>query len=144
MKNKYSIPVFVSVVAMSLGFYDLVRGFMHTVMLGYSAAHFAGLDLTIVQAADLLRLLGLFGVSNFITGVMLILSAWLSRPLALAMLGVIPAAYGIGYLTIHHCLSMHPQSTAKWSGMTPFLVYLLVCVISFIAGIVVMWRRSRV
>ena len=40
------IPGFVAVAAILLGIYDLVRGFMHTVLLEYSATHIAVLDLS--------------------------------------------------------------------------------------------------
>ena len=66
---------------------------MHTILLEHAAGNIAGLDLSSSLAADLLQLLGVFGISNYITGVKLILLGWKARPLALTMLGVIPAAY---------------------------------------------------
>ena len=100
MKNGNTIPKFVSIVAIALGFLDLVRGFMHTMLLKYAATNIAGLDLSSSVAVDLLRLLGSFGISNYITGVMLILLGWKARTLALTMLGAIPAAYFIGTVGI--------------------------------------------
>ena len=44
--------------------------------------------------------MGAFGISNYLTGIMLILIGWKSRPLALAMLGVIPAVFTIGAIGI--------------------------------------------
>jgi hypothetical protein len=38
-------------------------------------------------------MIGAFGISNYVTGVMLILLGWKARPLALAMPGVLPVAY---------------------------------------------------
>ncbi len=142
MNNKHNIPAFVSVIAMVLGFYDLLRGFMHTVMLNYSADHIAGLALNTPQSVDLLRLLGSFGVSNYITGIMLILLAWRYRPLALTMLGLIPAAYGFGYITIQFNLQAYGPSTAKWGGFDYMLVDLSICVLTFIAGVAVMVYRN--
>ena len=46
MENKTLIPKFVSTVAIALGCLDLVRGFMHTIMLEYAAANIAGLEST--------------------------------------------------------------------------------------------------
>ena len=96
MKNTSSVPKFVSIVAILLGCLDLVRGVMHTFLLRFAAANIAGLDLSTVQAGDLLQLMGAFGISNFITGTALILVGWKARELALILLGVIPAAYLVG------------------------------------------------
>ena len=54
---------------------DLLRGFMHTIVLNYSAKNIAVLDLSTSTASDQLRLLGAFGISNLETGVVLILLA---------------------------------------------------------------------
>ena len=97
MKTEKSIPVFVSVVTIILGSYDLLRGFMHTIVLNYSAKNIAVLDLSTSTASDQLRLLGAFGISNLETGVVLILIGFYARPIALAMLGVIPLVYFIGH-----------------------------------------------
>jgi hypothetical protein len=84
------IPAFISIVTIFLGSYDLVRGFMHTILLHYSATHIAVLDLSGSTASDQLRLLGAFGISNFETGIMLILMGIFARGLAMIMLAVIP------------------------------------------------------
>ena len=136
MNNKVQVPMFVSIVTLLLGCYDLLRGVMHTFKLEYSALHIAKLNLTTPEAADLLRLMGVFGISNFITGVMLILLALKARGLALIMLIVIPIAYGIGILEIHVYSAQYAPSHATWGGMTPMLVYLGICVVTFLAGII--------
>ena len=130
-----SVPRFVSIMAVIFGGADLVRGFMHTVALSYSAAHIAGLDLSGPSAADLLRLLGLFGVSNYITGTTLILTGLYARPVALALMGLIPFFYGVGLLTIHHAMGPYLPSSAQWGGrpfmmaiLSVYLLTFLVCV----------------
>ncbi|MFC1996017.1 hypothetical protein ACFLXI_00230 [Chloroflexota bacterium] len=100
MKETTNIPKFVSVVAIALGCLDLLRGFMHTILLEYAAKNIAGFDLSTSLAGDKLQMMGAFGISNYITGVMLILLGWKARQLALAMLGVIPTAYLIGTVGI--------------------------------------------
>lgn len=143
MHEKSKIPVFVSIVLLLLGCYDLIRGFMHTFLLNYSALHFAGLNLTTPQASDLLRLLGAFGVSNFLTGIMFIMIAYTSRKLSLAMLGIIPSVYFIGYLTIHANTKVYPHTQALWLGLHPLLVYMCVSLATFMLGVgVVMYRRN--
>ena len=134
MKNEKDIPKFVSIVAIALGVLDLIRGFMHTILLEYAATNIAGLDLSSSVATDLLRLLGTFGISNYITGVMLILLGWKARPLALTMLGVIPAAYLIGMVGININAASYTTTQANWGGAPMMMVYMVVCIVTFIAG----------
>ena len=56
-----------------MGCLDLLRGFMHTVLLDFAAANIAGLDLSTSLAGDLLQMMGAFGISNYLTGIILIL-----------------------------------------------------------------------
>ena len=136
------IPKFISIMAVFLGGIDLVRGFMHTVVLPYSATHIACLDLSGPTAPDLLRLLGLFGISNFITGTTLILTGLYARPIALVLLGLIPAFYGLGLLSIHAAMNPYPPSTAQWSGRPFMMINLSLYVLTFLAGIFVLRHRK--
>ena len=136
------IPKFISIMAVFLGGIDLVRGFMHTVVLPYSATHIACLDLTGPAAPDLLRLLGLFGISNYITGATLIITGLYARPIALVLLGLIPAFYGLGLLTIHAAMNPYPPSTAQWGGRPFIMVNLSLYVLTFLAGIFVLRHRK--
>ena len=136
------IPKFISIMAVFLGGIDLLRGFMHTVVLPYSATHIACLELSGPTAPDLLRLLGLFGISNYITGATLILTALYARPIALVLLGLIPAFYGLGLLTIHAAMNPYPPSTAQWGGRPFMMVNLSLYVLTFLAGIFVLRHRK--
>ena len=136
------IPKFISIMAVFLGVIDLLRGFMHTVVLPYSATHIACLDLSGPTATDLLRLLGLFGISNYITGATLILTGLYARPIALVLLGLIPAFYGLGLLTIHAAMNPYPPSTAQWGGRPFMIVNLSLYVLTFLAGIFVLRHRK--
>ena len=129
--------------AVVLGSLDLIRGFMHTVVLPYSATHIACLDLSGPTASDLLRLLGLFGISNFITGATLILTGIYARPVALALLGLIPLFYGLGLITIHQAMDPYPPSTARWGGRPLMMVILSVCLLTFLTAAVLMFRNKR-
>lgn len=73
MNSKYNIPKFVSIAAIALGCFDLLRDFMHTVLLDFAAAIIAGLDLSTSLAGDLLQMMGAFGIYNYLTGIILIL-----------------------------------------------------------------------
>ena len=46
MQKEKNIPKFVSIVAIALGSLDLIRGFMHTILLEYATTNIAGLDLS--------------------------------------------------------------------------------------------------
>ena len=107
---------------------------MHTLLLEYAATNIAGLDLSTSLAGDLLQLLGTFGISNYVTGVMLILIGWKARPLALTMLGVLPVAYVLGLVGIRvHSVGYAP-SQAAWGGAPMMIGYLALCIITFVAG----------
>jgi hypothetical protein len=136
------IPKFISIMAVLLGCIDLLRGFMHTVILPYSATHIACLDLSGPTAPDLLRLLGLFGISNYITGATLILTGLYARPIALILLGLIPAFYGLGLLTIYAAMNPYPPSTAQWGGRPFMMINLSLYVLTFLAGIFVLRHRK--
>jgi uncharacterized membrane protein YphA (DoxX/SURF4 family) len=136
------IPKFISIMAVFLGGIDLLRGFMHTVVLPYSATHIACLDLSGPTAPDLLRILGLFGISNYITGATLILTGLYARPIALVLLGLIPAFYGLGLLTIHAAMNPYPPSNAQWGGRPFMMANLSLYVLTFLAGIFVLQHRK--
>jgi len=129
--------------AVILGSFDLIRGFMHTVLLPYSATHIACLDLSSNTASDLLRLLGLFGVSNYITGATLILTGLYARPVALALLGLIPLFYGLGLITIHQAMNPYPPSTAQWGGRPIMTAILPLYLLTFFTAAILMFRTER-
>ena len=116
---------------------------MHTILLEYAALNIAGLDLSTSLAGDLLRLLGTFGISNYVTGIMLILIGWKARPLALTMLGIIPAAYAFGIIGIRINTAAYATSQAAWGGAEPMVVYMTVSLITFVAGVWTTLKRKR-
>jgi hypothetical protein len=143
MQKVKNIPGFVSIVAIGLGTLDLIRGFMHTIRLEHAAANLAGLDLSSTVAVDLLRLMGAFGISNYITGLMLILLGWKARSLALAMLAAIPIAYFVGAVGIRFNTAAYPASQADWKGESMMAVYLVVCIVTFLAGLIMAKRKKH-
>ena len=88
-------------------------------------------------------MMGTFGISNYLTGIMLILLGWKARPLALGMLGVIPVVYGIGMVAIKINSAPYPHTQAAWGGITFMMVYLAVCVIIFIVGVWTTLSRKK-
>lgn len=143
MPENTAVPKFVSIVAIALGFLDLARGFIHTILLQFAASNIAGLDLSASNAADLLQLMGVFGISNYLTGVMLILTGWKARPLALVMLGAIPLTYLVGMAGIRANSAPYAPSQAAWGGVQPMMVYLAAAAITFLAGAIVTLKRMR-
>jgi len=143
LQKENNIPKFVSIVAIALGSLDLVRGFMHTILLEYAAANIAGLDLSSSVASDLLRLMGSFGISNYITGLMLILLGWKARPLALTMLGAIPVAYLIGTVGIKFNTSTYTATQGDWGGLPMMIAYIVICIVTFTAGTILVKRKKN-
>jgi hypothetical protein len=130
----------VGIVVIALGCVDLVRGLIHTALLEYAALHIAGLDLSTATAYDQLQLLGVFGISNLITGALLILIGWQARHLALPVLALIPAAYVLGALGLRANAAGYAPSQAQWGGKGPMLVYMAVCGVTFVVGVIVQRR----
>jgi hypothetical protein len=143
VKEKNYIPKFVSIVVIILGCLDILRGFMHTILLEYAATNIAGFDLSTSLAGDLLQVMGTFGISNYLTGTMLILIGLKARQLALPMLGVIPIAYAIGAVGIKLNSAAYAPSQADWGGLPMMMVYMGVCIVTFTAGILVTQSRKK-
>jgi hypothetical protein len=115
---------------------------MLTIVLEYAAGNIAGLDLSSSVAADLLQLLGVLGIFNYITGVMLILLGWKARPLSLTMLGFIPAAYIIRAAGINLNTSAYAATQGDWGGLPMMMVYMVICIITFLAGTIMVKRST--
>ena len=143
MQKQGHVPKFVSIVAIVLGCIDLLRGFMHTTLLEHAASNIAGLDLSTFQAGDLLQMMGGFGISNYLTGIMLILIGWKARPLALTMLGVVPAAYAVGIVGIRVNSASYAPSQSAWGGVPMMIVYVSICAITFVVGVVMTQGRRK-
>ncbi|MFZ9614883.1 MAG: hypothetical protein ACO287_05535, partial [Candidatus Methylopumilus sp.] len=60
-----------STVLFFIGGVDVLRGFMHTFLLTWSATNVAKLNMAL-ESSDQVFLLGVFGISNFLTGFILL------------------------------------------------------------------------
>lgn len=123
-KDIYSLP---STILFLLGIYDLLRGFLHTFLLVWSAGFFAKLNLETVSP-DTLMLLGSFGISNFLTGVIFILIALRDRKLAPYILIIIPTVYLLGAIGIK-INGVEPE--AEFNGRYFMLIYFAICIVTF-------------
>jgi hypothetical protein len=119
-----------------LGCLDLVRGFIHTVLLEYAAENIMGLDLTVARD-DQLLLLGTFGISNYLTGIMLILIGLKARNIVQYVFLAITASYFFGAYMISRVAS----STARLGGLPMMMVYIAVCIGTFVA--IVVWKYMK-
>jgi len=138
MNNKTNLPKIISIIAIALGSLDLIRGFMHTFLIRFAATNIAGLDLSTSQAGDLLVLMGSFGISNYISGLALILMGWKSRELAWIMIGAIPAAYLAGGLAIRFYSADFAVSQSTWGGKPMMIAYMAICILAFLYGL---WKK---
>ena len=125
VKDVFYLP---SLVLFVLGLVDLLRGFMHTFLLRWSADAFAQLDLT-TNAADQLFLLGIYGISNYLTGVIYLLISRKARNLSPYILGIIPLVYFFGIIVLR-LVGVFPEST--FNGKYFMLTYFGVCILTFI------------
>ena len=130
--NDIKCPKFAWIIMIGLGCFDLIRGFMHTVILEFAAINIFVIDLS-GGVDNQMLLLGIFGISNYLTGIMFILIGLKARQLVPIMLPVIPAIYFLGTALI----SRVTNPTAQLGGGPYMLVYFAVCIATFIAILVV-------
>ena len=134
--NELDCPKFAWIIMTALGCLDLVRGFMHTVLLEYAAENIMGLDL-LVARDDQLLLLGTFGISNYLTGLILILIAMKARNIVQYVFLVIPVSYLSGGFLISRVAS----SSARLGGLPMMIGYIAVCIGTFVA--ILIWKNLK-
>jgi hypothetical protein len=122
--NIYNLP---SMVLLLLGISDLVRGFLHTYEVSWAATTFAKLDLSYVRS-DQLTLLGAFGISNILTGLIYILISRKAKNISPYILIIIPIAYALGWLGLK---VSGISANALFLGKYFILIYLFVCIVTF-------------
>lgn len=132
-KDIYKLP---ATVLFILGIVDLIRGVMHTFLLTWSAANIAQFDLT-TTPEDQIFMLGVFGISNLLTGVIYLIISTRARELSPYILIVIPLIYLIGLIGIWSC-KIHANSA--FDGQYMMYCYFTVCIITFIVFSVQKYR----
>lgn len=123
-KDSYRLP---SLVLFFIGGLDVVRGFLHTFLLKWSAANFAKFDMATVPE-DQIFLLGVFGISNFLTGFLYFLISRKARHIAPYVLPGIPLVYLLGLLGIR---SSGIRMQASFDGKYFMAVYFAICILAF-------------
>ena len=122
-RDLYRLPAAVLFV---LGIADLIRGVMHTFLLRWAGVHVAGFD-PVTTPSDQFFMLGAFGISNFLTGVLYLLISRRARELSPYVLAVIPATYLLGMIGIGVA---GVQAQAVFGGKYFMVVYLAACVLT--------------
>jgi hypothetical protein len=78
-------------------------------------------------------LLGILGISNYLTGILFILIGLRTRELVPIVLPLIPLVYVFGTALISRVVT----PTAQLGGGPYMLVYFVVCIVTFVAVLVV-------
>ncbi len=111
-------------VLFGLGLYDLVRGVMHTLLLRWSGIHIAGFD-PVTTPIDQFFMLGVFGISNLLTGCLFLLISRRAPQLSTLILAIIPATYLLGLAGIR-ASGIH--GTLAYGGQYLMTIYFTICV----------------
>jgi hypothetical protein len=115
IKDIYWLP---SLVLLMIGGLDVLRGFMHTFLLTWSADNVAKFDMA-TTPQDQIFLLGVFGISNFLTGFIYLLISRKARELSPYILAMIPLTCLLGLVGIWsgnvHGQAGFEGNTSCWS-----------------------------
>jgi hypothetical protein len=120
---RYVVP---STVLFMLGLVDLLRGVLHTFFVNWAVRTFARLDLSVARQ-DQLTLLGAFGISNLLTGVIFILISIKAARLSEYVLLTIPCAYAIGVIGMR---VSGVKAQSAFYGRYFMMAYLGVCLVT--------------
>ena len=137
--NEIKCPKFAWILMVGLGCVDLFRGFIHTFMLEFAALNIFVIDLS-GGVDNQIFLLGIFGISNYLTGIMFILIGLKARPLVPIMLPLIPIVYLGGTALISRTAS----PTAQLGGEPFMLIYFALCIAASIAILVIKIKNRKV
>ena len=121
ISRNYALP---ARVLLGLGLYDLLRGFMHTYVLHWSAVNIAGFNVD-TMPVDQFFMLGTFGISNFLTGFIYLLISKRAPQLSPYILGLIPGSYLLGLIGIW---SNGIYGTSQYAGQYLLYIYLGICI----------------
>ena len=121
ISRNYALP---ARVLLGLGLYDLLRGFMHTYALHWSAVTIAGFNVD-TTPVDQFFMLGTFGISNFLTGFIYLLISKRAPQLSPYILGLIPSSYLLGLIGIW---SNGIYGTSQYAGQYLLYIYFGICI----------------
>ena len=134
-------PRFISFVAVALGCFDLVRGFVHTALAGSAGVTISGIDVSGPTGLDQLTLMVAFGYSNFVTGIALIYLGLTNRFGALILLAAVPVSLLVAGASLEHW-GASLEGIGVFPGKRNMQVYMGVCLASVAAALLIRWRQS--
>lgn len=102
---------------------DIIRGYMHTFNINYAAANIAKID----HHPDALYLLGVFGMSNFLTAFIYLFIVWKAKHIAPFILLIIPLGYLVGIIGLK-TQGVHMQS--DFNGQYMMFGYFAICLLT--------------
>ena len=137
-----SYPRFISFVAVLLGCFDLIRGFVHTVLAGSTGVAISGIDVSGPTGLDQLTFMIAFGYSNFVTGIALIYLGLTHRLGALIMLGAIPVSLLLAGASLE-VWGSGLQGLGVFPGKRNMQIYAAICVATVSAALLIRWRHSE-
>jgi len=135
IKNIFRLP---SVVLFILWITDIIRWIMHTFILQWSGTNIAKLPL-LPMPNDQLFLLGIFGISNFLTGLIYLLISKKAKELSPYILILIPLAYTLWLIGIS---TSGVIASSSFYGKYFMFVYFGICIITFI-NFLIQKRESK-
>ena len=138
IEQRDKCPKFAWIILLVLGCVDLFRGVLHTIFLRFAAENIMGLNLA-AEADNQLLLMGTFGISNYITGIVWILIAFKARNIVQWILLVIPGSYALGTIFIRFVYGV--ESSSKLGGLPMMIGYMIVCIGTFIA--ILIWKKIK-
>jgi len=125
MHNKKTALKISTILLFAIALLDIVRGFMHTFNINWSAENIAKIE----AIPDSMILMGSFGMSNFLTGFIYLLILWKAKNLTPYILAIIPIAYGLGIIGLKlQGIAMD----AEFNGQYMMFFYLGSCVLTSI------------
>lgn len=133
LKRETALKINVIVLFLA-GLMDIRRGIAHTFQVRYSAEHLAGIE----PIPDSLYLMGAFGISNFLTGLIYFLVIWKAREIVPYVLLIIPISYFIGGMGIAY---QNVQPESEFIGRYMVVIYLSIC---FIAGLFYLFSKREI
>lgn len=112
------------------GLMDIRRGVAHTFNVRYSAEYLAGIE----PISDSLVLMGAFGISNFLTGMIYFLILWKAPKLAPYILLIIPFSYLLGGIGLKY---QSVEMESAFIGRYVMAVYLGICLLTSLYYIII-------
>lgn len=102
---------------------DIIRGYMHTYNINYAAANIAKID----PNPDAMYLLGVFGMSNFLTAFIYLIIVWKAKHITPYILLIIPIAYLAGIIGLR---TQDVLMQSEFNGQYIMFGYFTLCLLT--------------